>query len=292
MITRLLTAATLAALPLTVPVGTTAATVPAAATAAAVTVLAGPHGSFAVTAPTTVQAGRVTFSFIVGHGSSKGGSFAVVSYSGSYGFADAVATQQYGNDHTTSAGTPTPAALRKLRKLVAHTTFHGGAGLSGAGTAETSMMLSPGSYTVYDDNGALPSHPAVLDVVGPPAADVAPATDAHVVLADMHFGGDRTLPRSGTLALTNTSDDPHFLALARVAGGTTHAEVARGFATGDLSFLRAEAFESEVLSPGQSDTLSYSGVARGAYLEVCFFPDLRTGVPHAFLGMYRLVRVK
>jgi hypothetical protein len=29
----------------------------------------------------------------------------------------------------------------------------------------------------------------------------------------------------------------------------------------------------------------------GDYAEVCFFPDLETGMPHAFMGMVRIVHL-
>jgi len=49
--------------------------------------------------------------------------------------------------------------------------------------------------------------------------------------------------------------------------------------------------DTDVLSPGQSQTLTYT-LPKGTYAEMCFFPDLKTGMPHAAMGMVRIVHLK
>ena len=44
----------------------------------------------------------------------------------------------------------------------------------------------------------------------------------------------------------------------------------------------------DAINPGLSETVSYN-LPKGTYAELCFFPDPRTGEPHAFMGMVRIV---
>ena len=48
---------------------------------------------------------------------------------------------------------------------------------------------------------------------------------------------------------------------------------------------------TDAISPGYAQTLNYS-LPAGEYVELCFFPDPKTGIPHAFMGMVKTVQLK
>jgi hypothetical protein len=101
------------------------------------------------------------------------------------------------------------------------------------------------------------------------------------------------LPAKGTITVTNHNvSSPHFLVLLHVKKGTTRKEVLQGLeSNGPPSFVLPGGTGTDALSMGQSQTLKYS-TPKGSYVELCFFPDPKTGIPHAFMGMIRLVTVK
>jgi hypothetical protein len=89
----------------------------------------------------------------------------------------------------------------------------------------------------------------------------------------------------------NQADQPHFLALQHVKDSTTNAKVRKFINSGGQGnppwVLKGSA-DSGVLSPGKSQLLNYD-LKPGKYLVACFWPDYFTGMPHAFMGMWKLV---
>jgi hypothetical protein len=107
------------------------------------------------------------------------------------------------------------------------------------------------------------------------------------------FSGSHVLPASGTLTFHNTAtNSPHFLVLQHVKRGTTRHQVIRALnSNGAPRFILKDTVGTDVVSPGRSQTLSYK-MPRGEYVEMCFFPDLQTGMPHALMGMVRVVHLR
>jgi hypothetical protein len=102
------------------------------------------------------------------------------------------------------------------------------------------------------------------------------------------------IPRSGWLKFKNRSDQNHFVGLAKLLPGKTLDDVA--------AFLESESgpppvdfgvtVDSGVLSPGHDMAMKYR-LPRGNYVMVCFWPDASMGgMPHALMGMYRMVKVR
>jgi hypothetical protein len=48
---------------------------------------------------------------------------------------------------------------------------------------------------------------------------------------------------------------------------------------------------TDTLTTGESQTLTYS-LPKGEYVELCFFPDPMTGMPHALMGMIGIVHLQ
>jgi uncharacterized cupredoxin-like copper-binding protein len=107
------------------------------------------------------------------------------------------------------------------------------------------------------------------------------------------YGWDvsKHLPTSGMVKFANQADQPHFLVLQRVKDSTTNAKVRKFINSGGQGnppWVLKASTESGVLSPGKSQLFSYD-LPAGKYLVACFWPDYFTGMPHAFMGMWKLV---
>jgi hypothetical protein len=195
---------------------------------------------------------------------------------------------------------PTPKGLKALRRVVRHTTFYGGLD-SGAGhttVSGTVVLPKAGTYYFLDDSNGGPGTggpPTKLKVTPKAGSRDAVAVSAHVTAVNAHrFRGSTNLPASGTIEFTNkATNSPHFLFLQHVKAGTTRKQVIKGFQCEGPKcrgpFLEG-GLGTDVVHMGKSQTLTYS-LPAGDYVEVCFFPDLKTGMSHAFMGMVRIVHL-
>jgi len=188
--------------------------------------------------------------------------------------------------------------MKALKRAIKHTTFYGGAGDLGSGAVRGTVVLpKAGSYTVYNFGGNLPKKGPTLHAVGRPQHRAAPKTSATLTaLNGIRFGGASTLPQRGTVLLKNkASDSPHFFEVDQVLPGTTKQQILDYFQSGSQApptFFVGPGFGTEVVGPHQSMTLKYH-LSPGTYAELCFFPDpAMHGMPHAAMGMIRIITVK
>lgn len=168
-------------------------------------------------------------------------------------------------------------------------TFRGGALTRNGKPGYVTVNLAKGHYYVLDQNGGGLSW---LDVRG--TAKAAPvAHRGWITATSYNFVTSKTLPNSGTITVGNISDQPHFVSIQRVETGTTHKQVARAFkhpTRGNPSWMLRAGTDSGVISPYHHEYMSYN-LPAGKYLVACWWPDDETGMPHAFMGMWRLVRL-
>jgi hypothetical protein len=114
----------------------------------------------------------------------------------------------------------------------------------------------------------------------------------------MHTWGSApaSIPRRGVLHFSNQASDWHFIEIDRLKKGKTFADVQKvlkGKEPFQAVFTTGGAhnnFSMAVVSPGRGESGSYS-LNKGNYAVLCFFPDHRTGIPHAFEGMARGLKV-
>lgn len=89
----------------------------------------------------------------------------------------------------------------------------------------------------------------------------------------------------------NASDEIHEMQLQPVAPGTTDAQLDAVFnptASGPPPFT-GPAVGLGAVSPGRTALLQEHHLPPGTYALLCFIPDDKTGVPHAFEGMHKVV---
>ncbi len=242
---------------------------------------------FMLSGPRTFRAGRVAVSLT----SRAEGSAGFVRFKKGYTFKQFRADVQ-------AAFSGDPDGMKFFRRAVRKTTFFGGLGPGGTRTTTGTVVLpKAGRYIVFTFGQSGPAHPKRLRVTGPPVHRAVPATDGVVrARSGARWGGSKTLPNRGTIKFKNAAtDSPHFLIMQHVAKGTTRKEIIDALNAPDGSppptFFREGSFETDVLSPGRSMTVDYR-VPKGTYAQLCFFPDLVSGMPHAMMGMVRIVILK
>jgi hypothetical protein len=192
---------------------------------------------------------------------------------------------------------PSKTGISKLDDAINHTTLYGGLDADAGQTLTASMVLPrAGTYYVYNDSGNLPTQARLLTVAGPAVTRSRPRSLATVIAkTDFRFGGPRTLPAKGTITFRNKStESPHILDLFQVKAGTTRRQILNFLhsnSNAPPSFGLSGSADTDAVSPGHAQTLTYS-VPKGEYVELCFFPDPKTGIPHALMGMFRIVHLK
>lgn len=239
--------------------------------------------------PTTVHAGLVNASL---HSVDREYELGVLSFKSGYSIkqfkADLKAFEtSYGKNG------PSKAGLRHYRHLINHTFGYGGFDVTAKKTESGTMLFNrPGAVYIFNDSGNLPSQVHKITVVGHTSRTSVPATHAVVrAQENRRFGGSSTLPAAGTITVKNTATTlPHFLALQHVKTGATRKQIIQALQNNDPSLFRNGSAGTDVLTAGRSMRLTYK-LPKGTYAEMCFMPDPKTGMPHALMGMVRIVKV-
>lgn len=197
--------------------------------------------------------------------------------------------QQAGSDFQKAFQGDTKAIKRVDHRV----SFRGGAeARPGKPGMFTASLNKAGQYVLLDQNG---NGLGFLKVVGKaPAQQADQATSATLDVFTYGFAPRGTLPANGWMRLVNKADQPHFVEMDHVKQSTTGKDVRKFIkagAQGNPKWALHGSTSSGVISPGSGQTL-HTDLKPGKYLVACFWPDLMTGMPHFFMGMWRLVEVK
>jgi hypothetical protein len=169
--------------------------------------------------------------------------------------------------------------------------FRGGVETHPLHPGSYSTVLSAGHYVVLDQDG---DGLALLTVTGSHLRRAAAPHQGTVTAFTYGFGiSPQTLPAKGWIRLSNQADQPHFVEIHRVKPGTTGSMVRKSLATDPQSRpswgLRLNV-STGVMSPGTSQVV-HVDLPAGRYVLMCFWPDAKTGMAHALMGMWKLVTV-
>ncbi|HVT19831.1 MAG TPA: hypothetical protein VHE57_00385 [Mycobacteriales bacterium] len=252
-------------------------------------IVASKTGTFDVTGPRHFSAGRVNLVLKAQKGEQE---VAIARLHGTYTYKDLARDfATYGQ----AADNPTPKALKALNRIVRRTTFYGGLDTgTGHNTVSGSVVLpKAGTYLLLNDaNGPGGGGKVNLHVSTRIGYRTAPAVSGVVrATTSKRFRGAKNLPANGTIEFKNNSkNSPHFLFLQHVKKGTTRKQVIKALHSNGPGPIRKGAVGTDVLFMGHTQTLTYS-LPAGDYAELCFFPDLKTGMPHALMGMVRVVHL-
>jgi hypothetical protein len=198
--------------------------------------------------------------------------------------------------------TPRTAA-KGTRDLVQDVKTYGLADVSPARGALVTRSMSPGTYYLMDlGNPPRSGPPAVTKLtVKRHSGYRAKALHRNARATIKMTSADRfqvrgSMPASGTVRVVNTSDTLHFVTFQRVKPGTTDRQVQQSFASGGSSgpppwAMQSPTMGADVLTPGKALKLTYR-LHPGTYVLMCFVADDRSGMPHALMGMHKVVRFR
>ena len=182
--------------------------------------------------------------------------------------------------------------VKALKRALKNTTIIGG--LAGGGTG-TIVFPKPGAYTPISlgERGLVTGKTLVVD--GPKRSSKTPHTDGSLIAKNgPSWGGASQLPMKGRFQFKNKADQPHFVVLQQVAEGTTTDQVLTYLQSGEEApppWGLPAGMETGTLSPGHSMTVDYD-LPAGQYVVMCFFPDPKMGgMPHALMGMLRMIHL-
>jgi hypothetical protein len=224
---------------------------------------------------TTLHAGRIHFHVTTGKGDHA---LQIMRFHNGY------TAQQAQQDFQSAFNGDVPAIDRIDHGVV----FRGGAEAKPHLPGDMVVTLAKGQFMAVDQNG---NAVASLQIVGKSPARVSQPSSGSFIAYTYGWVTSSNLPAKGWVKFSNHADQPHFLVLQHVKSDTTNKMV-RDFinsgANGNPSWGLKESAESGVVSPGTSQKVTYD-LPAGKYLVACFWPDYFTGMPHMFMGMWKLV---
>lgn len=178
--------------------------------------------------------------------------------------------------------------MKALKRVIRKTTLYGGMMSGNKGSIK---LPRAGTYHALVAADRLRG--AAEFRVGSVKKSKAPRADATITARPgMKWAGPEHMPAKGTLRFKNTAKEPHFLLLQQVAEGTTVEDVMAGLQSEEEpEWLLPGWTQTDVLSKGRQMTMNYD-LPPGQYVMLCFFPDPKMkGMPHAMMGMVRMVHL-
>ena len=177
-----------------------------------------------------------------------------------------------------------------------------------AGTAQAIIDLSPGEWIAWAGYPDAPQAPVGLTVTGEagatPAAGAEPAADVTVNMFEYDFSVEGTLTSgSHVFAVTTVGAQPHEMFMVRTPEPVTEEQIAQllelemqgGTPAPDTDIPNPDEFipvaSMTTLSMGKTAWIPVT-LEAGTYIMVCFVPDIESGMPHAFHGMYEVITVE
>jgi hypothetical protein len=176
-----------------------------------------------------------------------------------------------------------------------------------AGPAQAIIDLTPGEWIAWAGFPDAPQAPVGLSVTGEagatPAAGAEPAADVTVTMFEYDFSVEGTLtPGSHVFAVTDVGAQPHEMFMLRAPGPVTEEQIAQvldlemqgGTPAPDADLPNPEEFipaaSMTPLSMGKTGWIAVT-LEAGTYIMLCFVPDIESGMPHAYHGMYQVITV-
>lgn len=184
--------------------------------------------------------------------------------------------------------------VKALKRAIANTTIIGGFAGGGSGTI---VFPRAGAYTpiFVGPRGVVSGK--TLVVRGPRRASSVPRTDGRIIAKNgPSWGGASHLPAKGRFLFKNRGNTgvPHFVLMQQVQEGTTVDQVLEYLQSGEEApppWALPAFMDTGSLSPGRSMTVNYD-LPPGQYAVMCFFPDPKMGgMPHALMGMIKMIHL-
>jgi hypothetical protein len=227
----------------------------------------------------TITAGRTIFHVVTGQGDH------LINVGR---FHNGYTIQDFGRD----VGPAFQGNVKAVRRIDRNVVFRGGAEANPRKAGAFSATLPPGKFLFLDSNTFKFTFVHVVGRVTP--RQFVPNSSRLVLYSYGFDPNPDSIAHQGWTLLTNKADQPHFVEFQHVKSSTTQSQVRRYFrnhAQGRPSWILPGSTGTGVLSQGQHAAF-YVNLPAGKYLIACYWPDFRTGMPHAFMGMHRLITLR
>jgi len=227
----------------------------------------------ALSSGNTIHAGRIVFKVVTGKGDHT---LQIARLRNGY------TLQQAGADLNKAFS----GDIKAIRRVDSNIVFRGGAEARPNKPGAMAVELPAGQFVFIDQNS---NAFTMVKVVGKATPRQTLPNRSRIALFTYGFDTMPTaIPHSGWTLVTNRADQPHFLEIQHVKSTTTGADVRRLFRGGKDTISLPGRTTMGVLTQGQHEGFHYD-LPRGKYLIACFWPDRFTGMPHAFMGMWKLI---
>jgi hypothetical protein len=158
--------------------------------------------------------------------------------------------------------------------------------------SSVTKIVAGATYVVLDFSGEQPI-PAGSFVAGKASPSVKlPEVDFSTSVKEYKFTA-RTLPRKGTIRITNRGKEYHEMIGVHVRKGVDPKSIVGRLEQGKeprKGTTDGEAFLLAPVGPGAVNQADFT-LRRGTYVFTCFLPDSK-GRPHSTRGMNKVIRVK
>jgi hypothetical protein len=239
-----------------------------------------------VTLPATIQPGVNEFRVTT---EAKGSGFQLLQLAEGYTLDQAIADIDAGLEK---------GKIKALRRFEANATLLGGVNVAAGKIGKLTIDLPAGSYYAADIERNRPSAFTAFTVAGADTGATMPAGSSVKAIDNTTWAkGPRTIARKGMLTFKNRSSQNHFVGLVKLAKGKTAKDFGKWI---DAAMQGEEgpppvnfgvSFDGGVVSPGHTVAMNYK-LPKGNYVLACFWPDASMGgMPHAFMGMYRGIKL-
>jgi hypothetical protein len=189
--------------------------------------------------------------------------------------------------------------IPQLKRFEKNVTLYGGVAATSDRDASLLVTLTPGTYWAIDVNTNDPDKFFEFTVAaGPDTGNALPESVTLKAKGSTKFArSPKSIPNKGMLTFKNASDQNHFLSMIRLKKGMDIKDFKKWLLAPDgpagpppVDFSKT--WDSGVISPGVSMTADYK-LPKGNYVMICFWPDASMGgMPHAFMGMFREIKLK
>jgi hypothetical protein len=236
-----------------------------------------------VVMPTTIQPGVNTFRVTT---EAKSSGFQLVQLAAGYTLDQAIDDIENGLEK---------GKMGAFKRFEANTTLLGGVNIVSGKIGKVAVDLAPGTYYATDIERNRPSAFTAFTVAGADTGATMPEGSTIRAVKNASWAKNpKSIARRGMLTFENFSSANHFIGLVKLNRGKTVGDFGEWLKneSGPPPVNFGKSFDSNVVGPGQTVAMNYS-LPRGDYVLVCFWPDANMGgMPHAFMGMYRGIKVK
>lgn len=190
-------------------------------------------------------------------------------------------------------------AAKGTRELTRDVSFYGLADVVPGHPETVTVNLTRGTYHIWDlaqaaAGGPLPGQVTLHVTCRVPGHSLSGSVQVAATSAD-RFIAPAAWPHRGTYLFHNVADTIHFMAIIPVKPGTTDKEIQAFFNSHSPAappfFAPGPSGGNDVVSPGRTIQVSYN-LPRGTYVLVCFIADDVTGIPHAIMGMHKVIKLR